>query len=109
MKSLSNLQFDSAEKVIKLSTKTFSRDVFKLLNKNLNFVPMQKYFNKKKFFNEINAFYRRIKLKEHFKDKTNKSKTEEDIFRKPNDKTWIPPKNHHTVETFIEATNNEVK
>ena len=69
---------------------------------------MQKYFNKKKFFNEINAFYRRIKLKEHFKDKTNKSKTEEDIFRKPNDKTWIPPKNHHTVETFIEATNNEV-
>ena len=69
---------------------------------------MQKYFNKKKCFNETNGFYRRIKLKAHFKDQTNKSKTGEDIFRKPTDKTWIPSKNHHTIETFIEATNNEI-
>ena len=30
------------------------------------------------------------------------------MFRKPIDKTWIPKKNHHTIETFIEATNNEI-
>ena len=30
------------------------------------------------------------------------------MFRKPIDKTWIPQKNHHTIETFIEATNNEI-
>ena len=53
---------------------------------------MQKYY-KTKFFNEINGFYRRIKLKAHFKDQTNKPKTEEDISRKPTDKTWIPKKN----------------
>ena len=69
---------------------------------------MQKCFNIKKFFNEINGFSRRIKLKAHFKDQTNKPKTGEDIFRKPTDKTWIPPKNHRTIEIFIEATNNEV-
>ena len=69
---------------------------------------MQKCFNMKKFFNEINGFSRRIKLKAHFKDQTNKPKTGEDIFRKPTDKTWIPPKNHRTIEIFIEATNNEV-
>ena len=69
---------------------------------------MQNYFNKTKFFNEINGFYQRIKLKAHFKDQTNKPKAEEDIFRKPTDKTWIPQKNHHTIETFIEATNNEI-
>ena len=65
---------------------------------------MQKYFNKTKFFNEINVFYRRIKLK----DQKIKPKTEEDIFRKPTDKTWIPQKNHYTIDTFIEATNNEI-
>ena len=29
--------------------------------------------------------------------------------RKPTDKTWISQKNHHTIKTFIEATNNEIK
>ena len=48
---------------------------------------MQKYFNKTNFFNKINGFYRRIKHKAHFKDQTNKTKTKEDIFRKPTDKT----------------------
>ena len=99
-------QFDPVGNLINLSTKTFNRDVFKLLNKNLNFVPMQKYFNKTKFFNEINVFYWRIKA--HFKDQKNKPKTEEDILRKLTGKTWISPKNHHTIETFIDATNNKV-
>ena len=44
------LQFDPAGNIINLSTKTFNRVVFKLLNKNLNFVLTQKYFNKKKDF-----------------------------------------------------------
>ena len=82
------LQFYPAGNVIILSTKTSNIDVFKPLNKNLNFVPTQKYFNKTKFFNEINGFYRRIKLKAHFKDQTNKPKTEEDILNKLTDKTW---------------------
>ena len=69
---------------------------------------MQKYLNKARFLNEINYFYGRIKLKAHLKDMTNKPKTEEDIFKKPNDKTWIPQKNHHTIETFIEGTNNKI-
>ena len=59
---------------------------------------MQNYFNKTRFFNEVNGFYRRIKLKAHFKDQTNKLKTEEDIFRKPTDKTWITK----AVKTYLE-------
>ena len=84
------LQFGSTVNVINLSTKTFDRDVFKLLSKNLNFVPKQKYFNKTKVFNEMNGFYRRIKLKAHFKDHANKPKAEEVMFRKQTDKTWMP-------------------
>ena len=47
-----------------LSNKSFTKDVYKLLNKNLNSVPTQKTFDKKTFDKEINDFYRRsISLK----------------------------------------------
>ena len=69
---------------------------------------MQKYFNKEKYYNEVNVFHKKIKLKIHFKDQINKPKTESDIFRIPTDKTWVVPKNHHTIETFTEAKNNEI-
>ena len=44
----------------------YERHVYKLLNKNLNFVPTQKAFDKKTFDKEMNDFYdfyRSIKLK----------------------------------------------
>ena len=54
-------------------------------------------------------FYRSIKLKAHFKNPENKVRfTEEDIFRKPTNKTCVPNNNHHSTETFIEATRNEI-
>ena len=33
---------------------------------------------------------------------------EEDIFRKPAKKTWVLNNNHHSIETFTEATHNEI-
>lgn len=62
---------------------------------------MQKYFNKNRFYNTVNVFYQRIKLKTHFKDQKNKPKTEKVIFTKPTDKTWIPPNNYHTIEALL--------
>ena len=34
--------------------------------------------------------------------------TEDEMFKKPCSKSWIPTKNHHTVKTFVEATNNDI-
>ena len=42
LKDTIRFQSDSAGHVINLSTKRFCKDTFKLLNKNLNFVPTQK-------------------------------------------------------------------
>ena len=44
----SNLIFqsDPIGKVLDLSKKTFSKEIFQLLNKNLNFVPTPKVYNK---------------------------------------------------------------
>ena len=75
----------------------YERHVYKLLNKNLNFVPTQIAFDKKTFDKEMNDFldfYRSIKLNAHFKDAANHQHlTEEGIFKKPSSKSWIPPKN----------------
>ena len=62
---------------------TFTKDVYKLSNKNLNFVPTEKKFHKKTFDKVINGFHRRIKLKAHFKDPaSNQHLTEDEIFKK---------------------------
>lgn len=58
----------------------------------------------------MNEFYRRIKLKAHFRNSTKvKEQIEAEIFKKPTNKKWAPNKNHHTIEIFIEATKNRVK
>ena len=105
MKDTVGFQLDPARNLINLITKTFNRNIF--LNKNLNFVPMQKYFNKMNFFNKIYGFYQRIKL---FKDQTtnNQTKHRRRYIWKTTDKTWIPKKEHHTIEIFIGATNNKI-
>ena len=46
----------------------------------------------------MNDFYRRIKLKAHFRGNTKvKELTKEDIFKKLTNKKLVPNKNHHTI------------
>ena len=56
------------------------------------------------------AFFRLIKLKAYFKDNSmyNPS-TEYQLFKPKTDKKRRPDKNHHTVETYIEATKNALE
>ena len=50
-----------------------------------------------------------IKLKPNSKNPKHKSRfTEEEIFREATNKTSVPNNNHHNIETFIEATPNEI-
>ena len=90
------LQSDPAGNIINLRKKKFTKDLYKILNKNLIFVPTVKKFAKKILDEEVNGFYRRIKLKAHFRYNTKvKEKTEEDIFKKPTNKKWAPNENHY--------------
>ena len=111
MKTLSNYgeQSNPSGQEINLSKKRLTKETFKLLNKNLNFVATQTNFNKNTLNKELEDFYRRIKLKAHFKNPPKKAPfTDEDIFRKPTNKTCVPNNNHHCIEIFIEATRNEI-
>ena len=77
------LQSDPSDDKINLSNKHFTKDVCKLLNKNLNVVSTIKEFNKKLLDEEINDFYWGIKLKAHFRDNTKVKEQTEGIFKKP--------------------------
>ena len=67
-----------------------------------NCAPTQTKYNEKHLNQEIDHFYRRIKLPPHFgPNDSNKNQAEEDIF-KPSNKNWLPKSTHHTIETFID-------
>ena len=55
------------------------------------------------------TFFRLIKLKAYFKDNNMYNPTEDQFFKPKTDKKWRPDKNHHTVETYIEAIENALE
>ena len=67
IENTAGFQWDPARQVINLSKKRFTLENLKLLNKNLNFVRIQTNFNNITLSKELEEFYRRIKLKSHFK------------------------------------------
>ena len=84
-------QSDPAGQVINLITKKFCKDTFKLLNKNLNFVPTQKTINKDTIKKQFEDFFRQIKLRACFKNKKNKNlSSEEDRLKNQEIKSGYP-------------------
>ena len=75
MRTLSNygerlknqLDINLIQKEIYLTACSFLKKEYILLNKNLNFIPTPKAYKKTKFDNDLNNFFRLIKLKAHLK------------------------------------------
>ena len=76
-------QFDPIGNVINLSNKTFTKETFQLLNKNLKFIPKPSMSNKNQLNKELDDFFRLIKLKAYFKDNKMYNTTTEDQLFKP--------------------------
>ena len=80
------------------------------MNKNLNFCPTPGYYNKEKLKRDIKTFTRKIKLREHFYNNNNKNQQTKKIVTIIKCKSnWEPKKNHHTIETFVEAVESNVE
>ena len=91
--------------VINLSLQSFSKGTYKLLNKYLKFVPTQTKYNEKHLSQDIDNFYKRIKLSPNFRQNdANKKQAEEDIFKPPSNKNWQPKNTYYTIQTFINLT-----
>ena len=66
---------------------------------NFNFIPTSTRFDQNQFNNDISNFDRKLKLKAHFG-------STQILETKP--KVWIPPKVHHTIETFLELFQKQI-
>ena len=62
--------------VVNLSNHSFSKSVFQVLNKNLNFCPTPGYYKNNELKTNFNDFFRRIKLKAHFASTENTNEEE---------------------------------
>ena len=61
--------------------------------------------------NNLESFNKKIKLRGFFHNKKVQKQATEIANKEPNIKcktNWEPKKNHHTVETFIEAVNKDI-
>ena len=70
-------QSDPNGNIINLTKHLFTKTECKLLNKNLNFIPTPKVYNKRELDKDSNEFFRRIKLKAYFKDMPNNKNDDE--------------------------------
>ena len=103
-------QSDPDGNIINLTKHSFTKAEYKLLNKNLNFIPNPKVYNKNELDTDLNDFFRRIKLKAYFKDTpNNKNDDESRLFKQNKNKKWTPPNNHHIVNTYVEAAKKDIK
>ena len=110
IKSKIRYKSDPLWHVINLSKHSFSLDTFKLLNKNLNFVPTPKKYNKKQLDNDAENFFCLIKLRVHFKDINPKLNTDQENlpFQIKNKQKWTHKETHHNVSTFIDLAQNDL-
>lgn len=107
----SHLDINLIQKEIQLTKHSFIKTKYKLWNNNLNFIPTLKVYNKNEPGTDlINDFLRHISLKAYLKD-TPKNKNDDEcrLFKQNKDKKWTPPNNHHTINTYVEATKKDIK
>ena len=87
----------------------YKRNLQTVKQKRKTLFQPKKQINRTTLNKELEDLYRRIKLKSHFRKPENKVFfTENDIFRKPTNKTWVPINNYNNIATFIEATQNKI-
>lgn len=76
-----------------------------VLGKGLNFVPAPRHLDKTSTLQDLDEFYRRIKLHAFFNDPNQAfiGGPEEDQFRKykPKNSSWVPPTSVEAIENFI--------
>ena len=58
--------------------------------------------------NDLDVFFRRIKLKAYFKDSPNETNSKQSELYFPSKTNWTPKENHHSIETYIEAVKKDL-
>ena len=98
--------------MVNLSKHSLSFHVYKLVNKNPNFISTTKRYNKNQLPSDTQNFFCPIKLQAHFKDETCiatvNQPNEQVPFKIKNKEKWTPKETHHTVSAYIYLMENDI-
>ena len=75
----------------------------------MNFIPTPDVYNEQKLDQELQNFYRLIKLKGYFKYTENQQPNyENQIFKARTKEKWTPAENHHSIDAFINLVEKDI-
>ena len=95
-----------SDAVFNLSRKILTETEIKVLEKGLNFAPIQNNIKKPELRTDFNEFCRCIRGKWYFKDEPTKQFSNIPAFSSKF--TWTPPNGHPNLEVSLSQTENEV-
>ena len=94
------------ETVFNLSSRVLSDVEIKVLEKGLDYVPIQNKINKPELRNDFNEFCRRMHLTWYFCNEVTPNFSEAPVFRPKS--SWNPPKGHPNLEVFLREVEKEL-
>ena len=83
-----------------------SDEDIKVLEKELDYVPIQNKINEPELRNDFNEFCRRMRLKWYFRNEVTPNFSEVPAFRPKS--SWNPPKGHPNLEVFLSEVEKEL-
>ena len=95
-----------SETVFNLSNRVLSDAEIKVLEKGLDYAPIQNKINEPELRNDFNEFCRRMRLKWYFRNEVTPNFSEVPAFRPKS--SWNPPKGHPNLEVFLSEVEKEL-
>ena len=95
-----------SETVINLSNRALSDAEIKVLEKGLDYAPIQNKINEPELKNDLNEFCRRMLLKWYFRNEVTPNFSEVPAFRPKS--SWNQPKGHSNLEVFLSEVDKKL-
>ena len=92
--------------VFNLSRRVLSEDEIKVLEKGLDFAPIQNKVNEPESRKDFDEFCRRMRIKWHFRNEPPESFSTVPAFRSK--LSWKPPTGHPNLEVFLSSVEKEL-
>ena len=95
-----------SDTVFNLSNKVLTEDEIKVLEKGLDFAPIQRKVNEPELRQDFENFCRRMRIKWHFRNEPTDNFSEKLAFSSK--ALWKPPLGHPNLEVFLSQVENEL-
>ena len=95
-----------SDTVFNLSSRALSEDEIRVLEKGLDFAPIQRKFNEPELRRDFEEFCRKMRIKWHFRNDLSEDFSQIPAFRPTS--AWKPPTGHPNLEVFLSCVEHEL-